>query len=89
MEKIKRLIDISKITRDKSVFLLGSRQTGKSFLITHTLSSKVPVFDLLDKDIFLTFSNDCTKMRQQLREMNYHDGLVVIDEIQTRAHGAS
>lgn len=49
---IERLVDLPSLIERKSHFLLGSRQTGKTFLIRHTLGG-VRVYDLLDSSTFL------------------------------------
>jgi len=78
---LKRQVDLIEITRKKSVFLFGPRQTGKSTLIA-TLPDTIPVFNLLDHGKFASLSADPTLMRQQLAGQNYTNGLVVIDEVQ-------
>jgi len=44
---IERTLDLPALIRKKSHFLFGPRQTGKSFLIRHTLPG-VRSYDLLD-----------------------------------------
>ncbi|MEW6742242.1 MAG: AAA family ATPase [Planctomycetota bacterium] len=62
----------------RSHFLLGPRQTGKTFLINRSLQG-VRLYDLLDTTIFLALSRDPTRLGQELRST---DKLVFIDEIQ-------
>ena len=64
----------------KSHFLLGPRQTGKTFLIRHTLKN-VRVYDLLDSEIFLSLSRNPGRISEELQPQ---DRIVVIDEIQRK-----
>jgi predicted AAA+ superfamily ATPase len=75
---IERIIDLPARLAKKSHFLLGPRQTGKSFLIAHTLPG-VPLYDLLDSATYFSLSHDPTRLAQ---ELTAQDRLVVIDEIQ-------
>jgi predicted AAA+ superfamily ATPase len=75
---IKRLVDLNALLEKKSHFLLGPRQTGKTFLIRNTLQ-KVRVYDLLDAEIFLVLSQNPGRISEELQP---HDRIVVIDEIQ-------
>lgn len=63
---------------NKSVLLLGPRQTGKSSLIREELKPD-KVFNLLDQGIFLNLSRRLTSLRESLTES---DKFIVIDEIQ-------
>jgi predicted AAA+ superfamily ATPase len=75
---IERMISLPALLAKKSHFLFGPRQTGKSFLIRHTLKG-VRVYDLLDSSVYLTLSRDMGRIGQELTP---HDRFVVIDEIQ-------
>lgn len=75
---IERILDLPALLQKKSHFLLGPRQTGKTFLIQHTLPN-VRVYDLLDHSVYLALSQDPGRMAQ---ELNAKDKIVVIDEIQ-------
>ena len=75
---IKRLVDLNILLDKKSHFLLGPRQTGKTFLIHHTLES-ARVYDLLDSSIYLTLSRNPGRIAE---ELSPKDRIVVIDEIQ-------
>jgi predicted AAA+ superfamily ATPase len=75
---IDRLIDLNSLLDKKSHFLLGPRQTGKTFLIRHTLEN-ARVYDLLDAEIYLTLSRNPGLISEELQPQ---DRLVVIDEIQ-------
>lgn len=69
---------IEKTLANKSVLLLGPRQTGKSSLIREELAAD-RVFNLLDQSTFLQFSRRLSSLRESLRP---EDKLIVIDEIQ-------
>ncbi len=75
---IERLVDLNVLLDKKSHFLLGPRQTGKTFLIRHTLKN-VRVYDLLDPEIFLSLSRAPGRISEELQPQ---DRIVVIDEIQ-------
>lgn len=75
---IERLVDLNTLLDKKSHFLLGPRQTGKTFLIRHTLQN-VRVYDLLDSEIYLTLSQNPRRISEELQPQ---DRIIVIDEIQ-------
>jgi len=75
---IERLVDLNALLAQKSYFLLGPRQTGKTFLIGHKLE-KVRVYDLLDAEIYLTLSRNPGRISEEIQP---NDRIVVIDEIQ-------
>lgn len=75
---VHRVLDLPALLAKKSHFLLGPRQTGKTFLIQHTLS-KVRVYDLLDHSVYLALSQNPGRIAQELMPA---DRIVVIDEIQ-------
>ena len=62
----------------KSYFLWGPRQTGKSWLIRHTLNA-CRSYNLLDSETYLRLSYSPKKLSQ---ELNDSDHIVIIDEIQ-------
>jgi predicted AAA+ superfamily ATPase len=78
---IARRLDLHGLLERKSHFLFGPRQTGKSFLIAHTLKQArvYDLYDLLDTTIYLSFSRDPGRLAQELTRA---DRIVVIDEIQ-------
>jgi len=77
---VPRTLDLQGLLERKSHFLLGPRQTGKSFLIRHTLrGAGVKVYDLLESSTFLALNGEPERIRQELTES---DRFVVIDEIQ-------
>ena len=79
---IARTINLPGLLAKKSYFLLGPRQTGKSFLIRQTLPG-LRVFDLLDSPTYLSLSRNPERIAEELTE---NDKTVVIDEIQRLPH---
>ena len=75
---ISRSIDLPGLLAKKSYFLLGPRQTGKSFLIRHTLPG-VRLYDLLDSTTYLTLSLNPERIAEEVGD---RDRIVVIDEVQ-------
>jgi len=75
---VDRILDLPALLEKKSHFLLGPRQTGKTFLVQHTLKD-ARVYDLLDTSIYLALSQNPGRMAQELTPQ---DRIVVIDEIQ-------
>ena len=75
---IPRALDLTTLVARKSHFLLGPRQTGKTFLVRQTLP-EARLYDLLDASIYLALSRDPTRLAQELTPK---DRVVVIDEIQ-------
>jgi len=76
--QVDRSIDLHALLKNKSHFLLGPRQTGKTFLIQHALKN-IRVYDLLDHAIYLALSQNPGRIAQELTPK---DRIVVIDEIQ-------
>jgi len=77
-EQIQRTIDLRKVLQQRSCFLFGPRQTGKSWLIRNTLGS-FRLYNLLDTDTFLNLSRSPRRLRE---ECTPQDRIVIIDEIQ-------
>jgi len=75
---IERILDLPGLLEKKSYFLLGPRQTGKSFLIGRSLRT-ARVYDLLDTSVYLSLSRNPGRLAQ---EITGRDRIVVIDEIQ-------
>src|SRR3989441_5610426 len=75
---VERALDLPGLIRKKSHFLFGPRQTGKSFLIRHTLPG-VRLYDLLDHATYLALSQRPGCIAEELTAT---DRVVVIDEIQ-------
>lgn len=75
---IERLLDLPRLLSKRSHFLFGPRQTGKSFLIAHTLT-EVRLYDLLESSTYVTLSQNPGRIAE---ELTARDRIVVIDEIQ-------
>ncbi len=75
---IPRLLNLEHLLEKKSYFLLGPRQTGKSFLIAKSFP-KSRVYDLLDTSVYLGLSQRPQRLAEELTPK---DRIVVIDEIQ-------
>lgn len=77
-----RKTGLYEILAEKSVLLIGPRQTGKTRLIKETLKQGIAFYNLLDAEIFFRLSNDLTLMRKQLAAHPPASRIVVIDEVQ-------
>lgn len=77
---IARCFDPVAITRHKSAFLFGPRQTGKSWLIRHTLPDSL-IYDLLDAEVYAALSSN-PKLIEQQWLADKSKPLVVLDEVQ-------
>ncbi len=75
---VERYADLRTWLKNKSHFLFGPRQTGKTFLI-HRILPDVRVYDLLDNSVYLTLSQRPSRLAEELLPQ---DKAVVIDEIQ-------
>jgi predicted AAA+ superfamily ATPase len=75
---VERFIDLPALVEKKSHFLLGPRQTGKTFLVQRMLPH-ARIYDLLDTSTYLALSQNPSRIAEELTP---HDRLVVIDEIQ-------
>jgi predicted AAA+ superfamily ATPase len=80
---INRVLDIGKLLSERSLFLLGPRQTGKSSYIREQLKpAPALIYNLLDRNLFLRLLADPSIMRQEIEAMKLKDCIVCIDEIQ-------
>src|SRR3990167_2655327 len=75
---VERALDLNAMLEKKSYFLLGPRQTGKTFLIGHSLKG-VRVYDLLDTSVYLALSQRPERLSEEILS---GERLIVIDEIQ-------
>ena len=73
-----RTLDLASLLANKSHFLLGPRQTGKTTLIRDTLPG-VRSYDLLDSRVFLELSRSPERLAEEVDETTR---VVAIDEIQ-------
>ena len=74
----RRVLDLQALVRDRSVFLLGPRQTGKSTIVRRTFPDAA-IYDLLEADTFRQLNSRPELLRQTLDPRRE---IVVVDEIQ-------
>ena len=79
---IERFVDINSKLERKSLFLFGSRQTGKTAYIVNQLSSPRLSWTLLDNELYRDLSVRPSILRNTLRAKGINDGIVILDEIQ-------
>jgi len=80
---IPRELNVSSLIQQRSLFLLGPRQTGKSTYIRESL--RIPseqVYNLLDRGLLLRLMADPTLIRQEIEARDLSECIVCIDEIQ-------
>ena len=84
MNYINRNVDLCKILENKSLFLFGPRQTGKSsFIKNQLMNTDVAMFwTLLDGRLRLKVLADPSILRQEVEVRNLRDCIIIIDEIQ-------
>ena len=75
-----RYLKLLPILTQRSCFLFGPRQTGKSTLIESELKGKAQIIDLLDSDLFLSLNSKPSRLREMCEDTGRE--IVVIDEIQ-------
>ena len=75
---LRRALDLRALAGKKSHFLFGPRQTGKSFLVRHTLGD-ARLYDLLDASVYQGLSRNPGLLAEQATSRTQ---VVVIDEIQ-------
>ena len=63
--RLPRLLDMREVVAHRSCFLFGPRQTGKSTLIRQQFPA-APVYNLLDRELFLRLSRNPALIRQAL-----------------------
>lgn len=82
MPNFERILDLKKDVREKSLFLFGPRQTGKTYLLRKTFPAS-PYYNLLLADTFLKLSQRPQAIREELLTLRRKpSGPVIIDEIQ-------
>lgn len=79
----KRTLKIKDLLAERSLFLLGPRQTGKSSYVREELQD-VPTltYNLLDNTLRLRLTSNPSYMRQEIEAKNLRNCVVYIDEIQ-------
>ena len=74
---------MSTLLSERSLFLIGPRQTGKSSYVSEQLGYIPAVsYNLLDNSLRLRLTADPSYMRQEIDARGLHDCVVFIDEIQ-------
>ncbi len=80
---IPRLLDLNNLLNERSLFLFGPRQTGKSTFVRTQLGKTIAkTYNLLDRGLFLRLSHDQTLIRQEVVQQNLSNCVICIDEIQ-------
>ena len=84
MDYINQNVDLCKILENKSLFLFGPRQTGKSsFIKNQLMNNDIAMFwTLLDGRLRLKVLADPSILRQEVEVRNLRDCIIIIDEIQ-------
>lgn len=75
---VTRYLDVRVILDNRSCFLFGPRQTGKSTLIRQQLAG-YPIYNLLDRPLFIRLARNPALIREALAA---DTTIVIIDEIQ-------
>jgi predicted AAA+ superfamily ATPase len=79
---LKRLINIDFTSLDRSILILGPRQTGKSSFLRHQGPERAVLFNLLNTKIRQTLEKEPWILREQILALYPLPEFVVIDEIQ-------
>jgi uncharacterized protein len=83
MTYYKRQLDISSLVKERSLFLFGPRQTGKSSYIREELKGLPALsYNLLDGALRLRVMADPAYIKREIEARNLRECLIVIDEIQ-------
>jgi len=83
MKYVHRVLEIEKNLKERSLFLFGPRQTGKSAFIKNELIKKADLYySLLDQGLYLRLLSDPTFIRKEAAAKNLKKGFIIIDEIQ-------
>ncbi len=79
--QISRILDLSSDLKQRSVFLFGPRQTGKTTWLK-VCYPESKWFNLLRGDVFLRLSSNPGRIHEELKHVDPESGPVIIDEIQ-------
>ena len=80
---VHRCLDLQRLLAERSVLLLGPRQTGKSTYARRQLLGTVTLsFSLLDQGLLTAVLADPTRLRREIEARGLRDTVVCIDEIQ-------
>jgi uncharacterized protein len=78
-----RVLDISALVSERSLFLFGPRQTGKSSFIREELGQAPALnYSLLDRGLLVRLLSDPSLIRREVEARGLRERLVVVDEIQ-------
>ena len=77
----RRILHLDENIKEKSIFLFGPRQTGKSTLVRAGLPD-ARVYNLLDVGLYRTLGADPTRIKKEILSIPHPKPVVVIDEIQ-------
>lgn len=82
-EYLPRVLDISTLVGERSLFLFGPRQTGKSSYVRDQLRpSSALTYTLLDQGLLLRVLSRPTLLREEVEARGLRDCLVCVEEIQ-------
>ena len=80
---LRRALNLKPMLDERSLFLFGPRQTGKSSYIREELSDlPALVWNLLDQGLYTRLLADPTLLRKEIEARKLRDCVVCIDEIQ-------
>lgn len=79
--EIKRILDLPPVIQQRSVLLLGPRQTGKSTLLKAAFPDS-PYYNLLHTDVFFRLQRDPSRLREEVNALPNNNVPIIIDEIQ-------
>ena len=80
---IHRILSLDALLSERSLFLFGPRQTGKSSFIREELRAQPALsYTLLDRGLLLRLLADPTLIRREIEARDLRDCLVVVDEVQ-------
>ncbi len=80
---IHRVLRIDKLLSERSLFLFGPRQSGKSsYIREQVIPAPALVYNLLDKKLLLRILGDPAILRQEVEARDLKDCVICIDEIQ-------
>lgn len=84
MSDFERILNLSAILEKKSLFLLGPRATGKSFLVHQQLSTKAIVLNLLDSQLYFRLASHPWELESIIEAQidPQKIKIIVIDEVQ-------
>ncbi len=83
MEYVFRILSLQDLLKERSLFLLGPRQTGKSSYINHQLKDSISAFySLLDQSLLIRLLADPSLIRKEIEARNLSKCIIAIDEIQ-------